>query len=78
MGRGRNQRGNKKHLETNENENAMTQNLWDAAKSSSKREVYINIILPQELRKISNNPTLCLKQQEKEEQSPNLAEGKKS
>ena len=32
----------------------MTQNLWDAAKSSSKREVYSNTILPQEKRNISN------------------------
>ena len=30
-----------------------TQNLWDAA-NSSKREVYSNIVLPQETRKISN------------------------
>ena len=32
----------------------MIQNLWDVAKSSSKREVYRNIILPQETRKITN------------------------
>ena len=30
----RNQRGNQKYLETNENENTMIQNLWDAAKQS--------------------------------------------
>ena len=42
----------KKFLETNDNENT-TQNLWDAA-NSSKREVYSNIVLPQETRKISN------------------------
>ena len=30
-----------------------TQNLWDAA-NSSKREVYSNIVLPQETRKTSN------------------------
>ena len=44
----------KKYLETNDNENMTTQNLWDAANSSSKREVYSNTILPQEIRNISN------------------------
>ena len=39
------------------------------SKSSSKREVYKNTILPQEKRKTSNRqPTLHLKQLEKEEQ----------
>ena len=38
------------------------------SKSSAKREVYSNSILPQETRKISNNLTLHLKQLEKEEQ----------
>ena len=48
------------------------------SKSSSKREVYSNKILPQGTRNISNNNlTLYLKQLEKEEQkSPKLAEGK--
>ena len=36
----------KKFLETNDNENTTTQNLWNANKSSSKREVYSNTILP--------------------------------
>ena len=40
------------------------------SKSSSKREVYSNTILPQETRKISNkNLTLHLKELEKEEQT---------
>ena len=39
------------------------------SKSSSKREVYSNTILPQETRKISNNLTLQLKELEKEEQT---------
>ena len=39
------------------------------SKSSSKREVYSNIILPQETRKTSNRqPNFTLKQLEKEEQ----------
>ena len=50
----------KKYLETNDNENTMTQNLWDAAKA--KREVYSNTILPQETRKLSNKqPNLTAK-----------------
>ena len=32
----------KKILETNENENTTTPNLWDAAKAVLKREVYSN------------------------------------
>ena len=32
MGQPGNQRRNKKYMETNENENTMVQNLWDAAK----------------------------------------------
>ena len=39
-------------------------------KSSSKREVFSNIILPQEKRKISNQqPKLTFKQLEEEEQT---------
>ena len=39
----------KKYLETNDNENTI-----GCSKSNSKREIYSNIILPQETRKISN------------------------
>ena len=47
------------------------------SKSSSKREVYSNTILPQETHQI-DNPTVHIKQLEKEEQNPpKLAEGKK-
>ena len=38
------------------------------SKSSSKREVYSNTILPQETRKTLNRLTLHVKQEEKEEQ----------
>ena len=50
------------------------------SKSSSKREVYNNTILPQVTRNISNKqPNLTPKKLEKEEQkAPNLAEGEKS
>ena len=37
-------------------------------KSSPRREVYSNTILPQETRKTSDSPTLHLKQLENEEQ----------
>ena len=52
------------------------------SKSSPKREVYSNTILPQETRKTSiDNLTLHLKQLEKEkqqQQKTKLVEGKKS
>ena len=50
------------------------------SKSSSKREVYSNTILPQESRKTSNRqPNWHLKQLEKEQKNPpKLVEGKKS
>ena len=44
----------KKYLETNNNENTMIQKPMEHSKSSSKREVYSNTMLPQETRKISN------------------------
>ena len=59
----------KKYLETNDNENTMTQNLWDAAKAVL-REKFIAIqssLKKQETSQI-NNLTLQLKQLEKEEQ----------
>ena len=53
------------------------------SKSSSKREVYSNIILPQETRNISNkqsNPTLKTTRERRRRTTkpPNLVEGKKS
>ena len=73
----------KKYLETNDNENTMTQNLWDAAKASktSKREVYSNTILPQETRNTPNKqPNLTSKaiRERRTKKNPKLAEGKKS
>ena len=41
----------KKFLETNDNENKTTQNLWDAAKAILRDKF---IAIPQETRKISN------------------------
>ena len=54
-------------METNENENTTVQNLWDTAKAVLK--VYSNISLSQETRKSQvHNPTLHLKELEKEQQ----------
>ena len=44
----------KKHLETDQNENTSSLKLIGCPKSSSKREVRSNTMLPQETRKISN------------------------
>ena len=41
----------KKHIQTNDNENTMTQNLWDAAKAVLRR-IYSNTTQPQETIKI--------------------------
>ena len=70
----------KKILETNDNETQQLKTPVGCSKSSSKREVYSNTILPQETRETLNRqPNLDLKQLEKEEQKPpRLAEGKKS
>ena len=69
------------YLETNDNENMTTQNLWDAAKAVLRGKFIAIQSYPrkQETSQI-NNLTLHLKQLEKEEQkkTPKLAEGKKS
>ena len=54
------------------------QNLWNIAKAVTRGK--FRAISPQEIRKISNKqPTLHIKQLEKEEQTkPKLVEGKKS
>ena len=70
----------KKYLETNDNENTTTQNLWDAAKAALRGKFIAiqSYLSKQEISQI-NNLTLHLKQLEKEEQkTPKLAEGKKS
>ena len=62
----------KQCLETNDNENMTTQNLWDAAKADLM-EVYSNTILPQETR--NRQPNFTPKRIKK---SPKLVEGNKS
>ena len=60
-----------KYLETNDNENMTTQNLWDAAKAvlRGKFTAIQSYLKKQETSQI-NNLTLHLKQLEKEEQTP--------
>ena len=59
----------KKYLETNDNENKMTQNLWDAAKTVLGGTIIpIQSYLKKQEKFQINNLTLHLKQLEKEEQ----------
>ena len=59
----------KKYLETNDNENTTTQNLWDAAKAVLREKfIAIQSSLKKEETSQINNLTLHLKQLEKEEQ----------
>ena len=59
----------KKYLETNDNENKMTQNLWDAAKAVLRGKfIGIQAYLKKQETPEINNLTLHLKQLEKEEQ----------
>ena len=70
----------KKYLDTNENENTMTQILWDAAKAVLRGKfIAIQSYLKKQETSQINNLNLHLKQLEKEVQkSPKLVEGKKS
>ena len=70
----------KKYLETNDNENTTTQNLWDAAEAVLRGKfIAIQSYLKKQETSQINNLTLHVKQIEKEEQkTPKLAEGKKS
>ena len=59
----------KKYLETNDNENTMTQNLWDAAKAVLRGKfIAIQSYLKKQEKSQINNLTLHLNQLEKEEQ----------
>ena len=60
----------KKYLETNDNGNMMTQNLWDAAKTVLRGKlIAIQSYLKKREKSQINNLTLHLKQLEKEEQT---------
>ena len=59
----------KKYLETNDNENTMTQNLWDAAKAVLRGKfIAIQSYLKKQETSQINNVTSHLKQLEKEEE----------
>ena len=71
----------KKYLERNDNENKMTQNLWDAAKAVLRGNfIAIQSYLKKQEKSQINNLTLHQTQLEKEEffKNPKLVEGKKS
>ena len=67
-------------IETNENENTTTQNLWDSVKAVLRGKfIAIQAYLKKQERNQINNLNLHLKQLEKEEmENPELVEGKKS
>ena len=67
-------------IETNENENTTTQNLWDTVKAVLRGKfIAMQAYLEKQEKSQINNPTLHLKQLEKEEmETPGLVEGKKS
>ena len=70
----------KKMLETNDNGNMTTQNLWDAAKAVLRGKlIAIQSHLKKEEKQGIDNLTLYLQQLEKEQKNPTkLAEEKKS
>ena len=69
----------KKYLQTNDNENKMTQNLWDAAKTVLRGKfIAIHSYPKKPVTYQINNLTLHLKQLEKEEQkTPKVSRRKK-
>ena len=70
----------KKYLETNNNENTTTQNLWVTAKAVLRRKfIAIQSYLKKHETSQINNLILHRKQLEKEEQkNPEVSRGKKS
>ena len=67
-------------IETSENENMTTQNLWDSVKAVlSERFIAIQAYLKKQEKNQINNPTLHLKQLEKEEmKNPRVSRRKKN
>ena len=60
----------KEYLETNDNENTMIQNLWDAGKAVLRGKfIAIEAYLKKQEKSQINNLTLHLKEWEKEEQT---------
>ena len=66
MDHSRNQRGNKKYLEANDNKDTTIQNLWDAAKAVQRvKFIAMQSSLSKQKKSQVNNLTLHLKQLEK-------------
>ena len=64
-------------IETNENENTITSNLWDSVKAVLRgRIIAIQADLKNQDKHEINNLTLHLKQLEKEEKNPIVEENK--
>ena len=70
----------KKYLETNDNENTVLQNLWDAAKAVLRGKlIAIQAYLKKQQKSQINNLTLHLKELKKEEQKdPKVSRPKRS
>ena len=67
----------KKYLETNDNENMMTQNLWDVAKAVIRGKfIAIQTHLKKQKKSQLNNLTYHLKELEKEQTKPKLSRRK--
>ena len=67
----------KRLLETNDNENMTTQNLWDAAKALLRRKfIAIQSYLRKQEKHRIDNFTLHLKQLEKEQKHPKISRRK--
>ena len=67
-------------IETNENENTTTQNLWDTIKAVLRGKfIALQAYLKKQEKGQINNLTLHVKQLEKEElENPRVSKGKKS
>ena len=69
----------KTFLETNDNENTTTQNLWDAAKADLRgKSIAKQSYLKKHEKHQIDSLTVHLKRLEKEQNPPKLVEGKKS
>ena len=69
MGQQGNQRKIKQYLETNDYENTIIQNIWDATKAVLRRKfIAIQAFLKKEEKSPINNLTYHLKELEKDEQ----------
>ena len=67
----------KRYLETNENENTKTQNLWDAAKAVPRKKfIALKAYLYKQEKYQINNQALHIKELEKEQTKPKVSRRK--